>query len=329
MDDIARLGFDDARLASEFKAARHELRRIADHAGLDQCELVTSRDTPGDVGTGITTSSESNRTSLHQVAIAAGKRAGEALRVIEEMLKAVGTDTGASAGAKALRYRVYTLEQQLLALTGRSEPKQWRLCVLITSELCTHHPWDRVAELAIRGGADALQLREKSLDSGELLRRAIRLVDIAKGHASVIINDRPDIAALAGADGVHVGQSDLSPHHARRIVGSSRLVGVSTSSIDQAHSAIAHGADYCGVGPMFATTTKHKPQLAGPQYLRKYLGDARCAAMPHLAIGGISPGNIRELADAGCQGVAVSSAVCGAAEPETVCRQLVAAIGER
>ena len=139
------------------------------------------------------------------------------------------------------------------------------------------------------------------------------------------MNDRPDVATLAGADGVHLGQGDLPAAAVRQIVGERMLIGVSTSSVAEAEAAKRAGADYVAVGPMFATTTKHKPVLAGPGYLREFLA-LGAGDLPHLAIGGVSPTNVRELIAAGARGVAVSGCVCGAADPGAVARELVQAM---
>ena len=104
------------------------------------------------------------------------------------------------------------------------------------------------------------------------------------------------------------------------------LIGASTNTLAEAQDAVRNGADLCGVGPMFLTTTKHKPVLAGPAYLREYLADPLTSRVPHLAIGGITPATVRALASAGCRGIAVSSAVCGASEPGEVCRSLLASL---
>jgi thiamine-phosphate pyrophosphorylase len=337
MEDVARFVLNDAELSGRLKDARHELRGIGERAGLDPGLLALSRDTPGDVGTSQSTLAEASRAGVWGVAIAAGKRAGEALRVLEEALKALGPEraTDGPGQAKQLRYRVYDLERALtlaLGAAGSRHARQWRLCVLITESLCRHHSWQRVVELAIEGGADCLQVREKAMDAGELLERAWWVVETARrlseprSPVSVIVNDRPDVALASGAQGVHLGQSDLPVRAARAIVGFDRVIGVSTSNLVQAQAALRDGADYCGVGPMFATSTKHKPELAGPDYLREYLGDGAVARLPHLAIGGISRVNVHELVAAGCEGVAVSSAVCSSFEPAQACRSIVLAI---
>jgi len=332
MEDVARFGLDDGELCAEIKQVRHGLRDALSLSGIDDVAMLAWRDTPGDVGTTAETSAEYVRTGTAHVAAAACKRLQEALRSMEESLK--GEDAREGGGARAvegLRYRVYEIEKRLIAALPAGRGVQWRLCVILTESLCVHHPWERVAELCIEGGAECLQLREKSLTDRELLRRARRLVEIARASTrnqnpasrpAVIINDRPDIAALAGADGVHVGQDDLSVNEVRKLVGSSLLVGVSTATLDEAMQAVRAGADYCGVGPMFATTTKHKPVLSGPAYLREYLAHTATASCPHLAIGGITPDNIGELARVGCRGVAVSSVVQKAQCPAVACRAL-------
>ena len=105
----------------------------------------------------------------------------------------------------------------------------------------------------------------------------------------------------------------------RKIVGRQLIVGVSTSTLTEAEQALCDGADYCGVGPMFPTTTKHKDTIVGPNYLRQYLTWDK---LPHLAIGGITPRNIDQLVELGVKGVAVSSAVCGADQPDQVIHRL-------
>ena len=314
MEEAARFLLDDAALSGELKTLRHEFAEaLATVAGLE-----VWRDTPGDVGTTLSTPREQQRESVAQVVTAAGKRLSEALRALEEYGKAID---GTFAGRiEALRYRGYDIEHRLTIALGSGARQQWRLCVLISESLCAHHTWIDVAKSCIEGGADCLQLREKDMQAGELLTRTRQLVELAHPHGvSVIVNDRPDIALLGGADGVHLGQGDLPCVEARRLAGRQLLIGVSTHEIAHAERALRDGADYCGVGPMFETTTKHKPQLAGPEYLRQYRAWGK---LPQLAIGGVTPGNIHELIDVGAQGVAVSSCVCASKTPADVAREL-------
>jgi thiamine-phosphate pyrophosphorylase len=316
-EDVARFGLDSSHLSGLAKSLRHTLTAHVER--LDASHRLLNRDTPGDVGTRISTSDELTRSTLRHVAAAACSRLSEALRSLEEACKCI--DPAVAAGIEQVRYQGYTLEQQLLVAMPPTSAPQWRLCVLISQALCTHASWLDVAARALEGGADCLQLREKDMDGGELVSRGKALVQLAarvNPAASLIINDRVDVALLCGAHGVHLGQTDLSPADARRVSGDSLLIGLSTSSIEQANQARMQGADYCGVGPMFPTTTKHKPVLAGPAYLAAY--HQLPHRLPYLAIGGISPSNLGQLAD--CQGVAVSSCVCSSSDPAGVCREL-------
>ncbi len=323
LEDLARFTLNDEQLAREFKTLRHDLAGEVGSILPDRAQRLACRDTPGDVGTRLSTPAEHERKGLGAVAAAASGRVAEALRVLEETVKTIG-----SAGFEPLRYRVYELSRRLeLALCGR-RARQWKLCVLITRALCEDHPWQRVAELAIEGGADCLQLREKSMGTGELVAAAKELVAIASGKGvSVIVNDRTDVALAAGADGVHVGQSDMAVRDVRALAGSSLLVGVSCSTIAQACHAALDGVDSIGLGPMFASSTKPKDTLAGPALVQAVLAEPMLEGMPHLAISGIGPSNVGELAQIGCRGVAVSSAVCGSEDPAGACRAILGGLG--
>ena len=168
-----------------------------------------------------------------------------------------------------------------------------------------------------------MQVREKSLDDGELLAhaRAVREICAARGVA-MVMNDRVDIALAAEADGVHLGTNDLPLRDARRIAGDALVIGASTHSLAEARAAIDAGADLCGVGAMYASSLKPALAPAGEAYLRAFLREF--PRFPHLAIGGVGPGRVGALARAGCRGVAVSSAICGADDPEAVARAIVA-----
>lgn len=327
MEDVARFVLDDGELSQAIKDLRHQLSAVMRELGIDDAMLLSARDTPGDVGTSNTNVGEANRPSLTAVVASAAGRFAEAMRTIEECAKLLRPGLSAWKLAEQCRYTGYELDRRLRLRLGHAARRQWRLCVLLTESLCTHSTWWRVAEASVAGGADCLQLREKSLDDHELLARARALVEFARPHGvAVVVNDRPDIALAAGADGVHVGQTDLPVAAVRAIAGWRLLVGVSTSNIEQARRARDDGADVCGVGPMFVSSTKLKPALSGVEYLRQYLAEPGVREIPHLAISGINHDNITLLAAAGCRGVAVSSLVCSSEDPEGACRRLVQAI---
>ncbi|MEM1165247.1 MAG: thiamine phosphate synthase [Planctomycetota bacterium] len=325
MEDVARFVLDDAELARGLKTLRHDFAVAIESFA----SAIVVRDTPNDVGTAISTDTEHERADVRSVARAAGKRLTEALRSLEECVKTV--DRSAAVVLESLRYRAYELERRLVLALGSPKGVQWRLGVLLTESLCTHHSWQRVAELALDGGAECLQVREKELTDRELLERArwLREVTHERG-ASLVINDRPDITVLADADGVHLGQTDMSVTDARRIVGLDRVIGVSATTLEQAVAAAHAGADGLGLGPMFETRTKATPGgrtdgsvagLALIHAVRRH--GAPLADLPHLAIGGITPANARELGAAGIRGLAVSAAVCNSPTPSEVCAQLL------
>ncbi len=334
LEDLARFVLDDRGLARDAKQLRHALRSIAGDLGLDGLRAAAVRDTPGDVGTELKTQAEGERGSLGDVAAAAGKRAQEALRVLAEGAKVLpgAGSSRAAREAERLRYAAYELERALVARLGRGGAAGWRLCVLLTESLC-RRPWKQVAEEAFDAGADAIQLREKDRSDRELLARARWLVSLARAarrrdgtRPAVIVNDRADLALLAGADGVHLGQDDLPVSAVRAMAGGRLVVGVSTHDLAEARRAWADGADYVGVGAMFPSATKRRA-TSGEAFLRAFLREARGKRpMPHLAIGGITAENVGELARAGCRGVAVSGAVCGAADPWAACRAILKAL---
>ena len=316
MEDAARFALDDAKLCAQLKSLRHDLREAL--AGLPAGWLEANRDTAGDVGTSIETPGELDRAGLSEVAVAAGKRLGEALRVIEEVGKTIDPDLARQV--EAIRYRFYDVEGALHLRLGSARARQWRVCVLLTESLC-RRPWPEVLAAVVEAGADCVQVREKQMAAADLVRRARQVIEVARpAGVSVIVNDRVDVAQAADADGVHLGREDLAVADARRAVGGSLLVGASTHDPDEARAAVEAGADYCGVGMMFPTTTRPGATPAGPPYLRAFL--EHFPATPHLAIGGITPDNIGLLIDAGVRGVAVSSAVCGAEGPGEVVRAL-------
>jgi len=140
------------------------------------------------------------------------------------------------------------------------------------------------------------------------------------------MNDRPDLALLAEADGVHVGQEELNVAAARRIVGAGRLIGVSTHSLEQARQAATDGADYIGVGPVFPSGTKAFAEFPGLELVRVV---ARETSLPAFAIGGITFENVGEIVRAGLRRVAVSGAVLNAADPQSAVAALRRRLTER
>ncbi|MHC4717949.1 MAG: thiamine phosphate synthase, partial [Planctomycetota bacterium] len=309
VEDFARFALDDAALSAAAKDMRSRLRELS--APLPADGLLAARDTPADVGTEITSATEMARPDAAAVVAAAFKRLTEALRTLAEYAKIVAPAT--AEGFEALRYQAYTLERDLgQRLCGSRRFAEVRLYVLLTSDLARGEPVE-VAEAAIRGGADCIQLREKEMPDGRLLDLARRLRRLTRqAGAGLIINDRPDIAAAAGADGVHLGQDDLPVAAARRVLPPWAIVGLSTHNPAQLRAAIQAGSDYIAVGPMFPTATKDAGPVAGVDYLRRGLAES---PVPVVPIGGINAANVPRLTEAGAERVAVCSAVIAAEDP--------------
>jgi thiamine-phosphate pyrophosphorylase len=178
-----------------------------------------------------------------------------------------------------------------------------------------------VLEPALRGGVDIVQLRDKELSDDELVAAAepFRTACEERG-ALFVLNDRPDLVEACGADGVHVGRSDLPVTEARALVGPERLVGISVSTADELGDVA--GADYVGV-TAFATPTKEDAVAGGFDLLRL---SAEMLAVPWFAIGGVELSNVAEVTAAGAPGVAVVRAIRDAADPEAAARELRAAL---
>ena len=327
IEDCARFVLDDAQIAQSCKTIRHQLRSAIESLNLKPDALIASRDTISDVGTGITTKAEANRSGgMRDLVSAAAKRATEALRVIEESTKALGHSGSAF---ETIRYQLYTIEQQTILALAPPCP-QWALCVLISESLCTHHDPVEIIKRAAAGGGGCIQIREKNMPDAQLLEHAGQLTDCAHSLGlHVMINDRAHIAKLVDADGVHLGQSDLPISAARELLGQRKWIGRTCPTVELAIEAIDQGADTCGIGPIFPSTTKTKPILAGLGLIESYLSNPKTKHTPMLAISGISPNNIDQLAQIGCPGVAVSSSVCSSEDPEAACRAIVEAIESR
>lgn len=309
VEDYVRFVLDDPGLTRRLKEVRHRLAEAVRGLGLDL--LIGARDTAGDVGTHIMTASEQARENPRAVLTANFKRTGEALRSLEEYSKLA--DVWLAGRFEVLRYDVYTLEKLVLtAVAAYRSLEDARLMVLVGG-LPTLGDLIWIVGEALAGGADVIQLREKGLPDRELLRRAreVRILT-AQARARFILNDRPDLARLSGADGVHLGQDDVTLRDARRVVGPSALIGLSTHDRAQLDQAIVAGASYLGVGPVFPSATKDFSDLAGLAYVRLA---AETTNLPWFAIGGIDEDTIDQVLEAGATRVAVSSAVVRADSP--------------
>ena len=200
----------------------------------------------------------------------------------------------------------------------------YTLYLVTDASLSRNRTHTQVVEAAIRGGVTAVQYREKSANTRQMIdeARALRQLCRAAG-VPFIVNDRIDVALAVDADGVHVGQDDMPVAMARRLIGNSRILGVSAGNVDEARRAEEQGANYIGASPIFATATKpDAPPAIGVEGLRKM---TRVVSIPVVAIGGMNVENVSSVIAAGASGVAVVSAIVGAEDVEAAARSIRAA----
>ena len=309
IEDSCRFGLDDAKLAGRLKRLRHEAGRLrkAFPAALD------ARDSEGDVGR-VKVAEPRRRDGLLEMLGASFGRVQESLRVIEEIAKTAGGE--AAARAKAMRFEAYELERLVIPLFDRRSMAA-RLGGLYLVMTEPDAGYERLARLAVARRVSAIQLRDKRLEGRDLLAMARRLRRITAGSRTLFfVNDRPDVARLAEADGVHLGQTDLPPAEARRIVGPRMLIGKSTHNLAQMRAALAESPDYVAVGPIHPTDSKAVPDpVLGLKRAGRMLGLARKAGVPAVAIGGINPETLPGVLEAGFESYALITSVGRAADP--------------
>lgn len=310
IEEYARFALDDSSLSERCKSLRHRLI-VSLQSRKPGMDFLSARDTAGDVGCQIGTNTEYQRTNLADVVEASFQRVQQALRSIEEYGKTIDPDLAREV--ESLRYETYTLEKAMLREPSAAAQliASSRLYVLIDGAPSESAFAEQVNAL-ISARVDILQLRDKHLDDRTLLARARKLWQLTEGSGTLfIMNDRPDLAALAHADGVHVGQEELPVSEVRKIVGPDLLIGVSTHNIEQARQAVADGADYIGCGPTFPSQTKRFDHYPGPDFLRQVATEIK---LPAFAIGGITLENLEQVLGTGVKRVAVSGAAAAACE---------------
>ncbi len=187
------------------------------------------------------------------------------------------------------------------------------LMLITDSALCPGASLESAVELAVAGGVNAVQVREKSMPSGELLQLAQRLRAITDGKAMLTINDRADITVACDADGVQLPETGISPKVARLVMGRDALVGCSVHSLQGALNAERAGADYVILGTIYPSRSHPEGPVAGVGLLKEV---CQAASIPVLAIGGVTKDNITEVIESGAAGAAVISAILGADDPK-------------
>jgi thiamine-phosphate pyrophosphorylase len=341
LEDWSRFALERTDLVTTCKDLRQRLGR------LHHARYKLERDSAGDGGAGLGHPAQLERQAPAQVLAANAGRVQEALRVLEEFGRLEDPDLAAEAAA--IRYRLYDLEVELLratAATGAESPAEAQAAMTTPSDggaagaerrdrlqacnlyLITRPVADleAVVEASLRAGVRLVQYRAKEADDRSRLAEAQALRALCRRHGALfLINDRIDLTLAVDADGVHLGQDDLPPALARRLLGPDKLIGRSTHALEQLQQAERDGCDYVGVGPVNATPTKPGRTPVGLDYVRQAAAEAR---IPWFAIGGIASSSLGPVLEAGARRVAVVRAITDASDPAAATRELLAALGE-
>ena len=325
IEDYLRFIRNDPLLSQRTKTLRHDLVNTLRTEGVGAVQLYQARDIEGDVGTQNIARDEYDRDSRKDMLEANFQRIQQSTRCLEEYSKLFSPT--AAGRFESLRYESYALGRLVFALEESSEKLKDSRLYLIVDASAPIDTWEARMRHYVELGVDIIQLRDKNVGDRELLTRACLLREITdKSDAIFVMNDRPDLAHLSGADGIHVGQDELQVRDVRQVVGPDMLIGVSTHSLPEARKAVLDGADYIGVGPVFKSNTKGFDFQVGTSLLREVRSEI---ALPAFAIGGIDLSNIHQVTEAGFVRVAVSGAVRDVSDPADVIRRLRQHLGDQ
>ena len=329
LEDWCRFALDRPDLVARTKDLRQRLGRQHHE------RFKLARHSASDPAAGMAHPAQLERHDAMAVLAANGARVQEALRVLEEFGREEASELASEAAA--IRYLVYDLEVDLIQASrlgpGRRELLRRCHLYLVTSPVAD---LEAVVAAALAAGVRLVQYRAKEpgapgpataapLDDQQRLQQARRLKSLcAQAGALFLVNDRIDIALAVEADGVHLGQGDLPPAVARRLLGPERLIGRSTHRLEQLQQAVSDGCDYVGVGPVNATPTKPGREPVG---LASVTQATATSPIPCFAIGGIDSSNLAAVRAAGGDRVAVVRAITEAPDPAAATAALLAGLG--
>ncbi len=320
IEDWCRFGLGRDDLVARCKDMRQRLGRR------HQDIYKQARHSATDPAAGLAHPAQQQRLGSAAVLGANAARVQEALRVLEEFGRS--SDPELAAEASALRYLAYDLEVAVLQAAAGLGHRRQQLAscrlYLITSPCQTLEALETTVAAALEAGVRLVQYRAKQADDSQRFAEATALRRLCARHGALfLVNDRVDLALAVDADGVHLGQGDLPPAIARRLLGPERLIGRSTHCIEQLRQAVTDGCDYVGVGPVHATPTKPGRAPVGFAYLSEAAAES---PLPFFAIGGIEAATLAPVLAAGARGVAVVRAIMEAPDPAAASRELLAAL---
>ncbi len=320
-ENTLRFVLKDETHALTLKSLRHQL------AAALKCfpaeSLLAGRDVEGDPIKFHDLPSEKKTRSLQELLRKNLHRTMESLRTLEEFVKLL-LPSGDNP-FQGIRFALYSQEKELVTRLNRRDRTQrleGALYVILDETFVPDGEFLRTAEAMLRGGAAVIQLRMKKASRGRVLEEARQLALLCREYdALFIVNDYPDIAELAWADGVHLGQGDLPIGETRRLLSPGRIIGISTHSQEEAEQALKEGPDYLAVGPVCDTRTKAGELMPGMGFdaARRLIASI---PLPTVCIGGLGPENLGELMGTGCSAAAVISSAYRDGRVEENCRQM-------
>lgn len=322
VEDVLRFCCDDEALFRRVRDLRHETRATATKLPGGAAALLAGRDSASDVGSAI---KPRNKKDTAEILRSNLQRAQEALRVLEET--SASLSASCSQTFAKIRFKTYTLEKEITSATGAIEMKKKKFPTapfihILGSAGDFAERRNTYLKAVIRGGAGIIQLREKGMGDLDILKQAQKIGKAMQNYDTLFfLNDRVDLALAAGADGVHLGDSDLPVSTARRIADN-LLVGTSTHSFGQALQAAADGPDYISLGPIFRSPTKPGRRPVGLKTLEKVCCNLH---IPVVAIGGINSKNAKRVFEAGASGAAMISSARKSKDPAAYVEKILKA----
>lgn len=319
LEEISRFLLDDEALSEKLKNIRHKLMSTQDE---NYESYLDARDTQNDVGLNI--NNPTQRINIENIFKANIKRLQQASRTLAEY--SVENADNARIFEK-IRYESYTLEKIMWeklkekGVNGGINIDKRLYLVTNSDKFESQDAFLDAIASALEGGVDIVQLREKNMSAKRILELGRKIKQLCHQYdATFIVNDRVDIAAILEADGVHLGQDDLDVKSAREILGDNTIVGVSTHAPEQALKAVEDGADYIGVGPVFATPTKEGKTPVGLEYVK---WASENIEIPAFAIGGIDENNCEQVFEAGLSRIAVVRAIINSNSPQKAAESFI------
>lgn len=325
-EDIARFILDDYAAASELKQLRHRLRKSVSHI---EEFLLSSRDADNDPGRSDRYIDNSKDGDFLKTFTKNISRAEEAVRSAEEALRATGEKTAALA-LQEIRYILYSIEKSILPANKKQRLVSYfldNIYGLTASKYSRGRDNISVVTSLLKGGARIIQYREKLHTRRTMSEEAKKIRKLTREYGALfIVNDYIDLALMAEADGIHLGQDDWPITEARKIVGENMIIGVSTHSPKQAEQALEDGADYLGIGPVFSTNTKENVcDAVGTEYVKYAAENVR---VPWVAIGGIKEHNMDKVCNNGASCIAMVTELTLADDIEKKTKSVVSRLKE-